>query len=142
MAWHSMSTSLDFPDWVSLAGASVVELLGLATINTAFEFWSYNQDKRQRDGKAPVVLAMGIAVFYLSVVLTVNTMLDQSPAIYRIAKALLSSLTIAGGVIIALRAGHSKRLDAIQVERQEQREMRRMQRSVSIPFCRLAQLPA
>ena len=132
MAWASMSTRLDFPGWVSLAGAAVVELLGLATVNTAFEFWSFNQEKRKSDSKAPVILAVMVAVFYLAVVLTVNTMLDESPAVYRLAKALLSSLTIAGGIIIALRAGHARRLAELDAERIEARHDRQELRRLKI----------
>ena len=124
MAWESMTTRLAFPAWVALAGALVVELLGLATINTVFEFWNYNQDKLKTQGKAPVLVALLVTAFYLAVILTVNTMLDDSPAIYRVAKGLLSSLTICGGVTIALRANHARRIEAAEQDRAERKAER------------------
>ena len=128
MAWEAMTHELLFPAWVALAGAAVVELLGLATINTAFEFWSYNQDKRKSDSRAPVFFALMTAAFYLTVILTVNVLLDPGILLHKLAKALLSSLTICGGTIIALRAQHSRRLDAIVQDKQDRRQLRQNKR--------------
>lgn len=131
MAYRAMTDILDFPYWLSVITAGVIELLGLATINTAFSFWAYNQEKRKIDQKSPVMLAVLVTLYYLVVVLVVNTMLDTSPAMHKIAKGLLSSISIVGGVTIALRASHSRRINEIRTERERIRSMRKGVKNVS-----------
>lgn len=125
MAWDSMTRVLLFPPWVALAGAGVVELLGLSAVYTSFQLWEYNDSRRVIDQAAPTKTAIAAASFYLIVVLTVNVLLDQAPAIQRLAKALLSTLSIIAAVILAIRSQHSRRLTAIEQDRQRRREERR-----------------
>jgi hypothetical protein len=137
LTWQAMTEKLRFPVWLALCAAAVVELLGLATINTVFTFWQYNRDAKKSDPRSPVILAALVSVFYLAVVLTTNTMLDNDPMPYKIAKGLLSSLSVAGGVTIALRASHSKRITLITQERQErkiERHERRAKTVITIPL--------
>lgn len=133
MAHQAMSTHLGFPAWVSICGAVVVEFLGLASITTTFQFWDYNDSRRKLDQAAPVRFAGMAAGFYLIVVITVNVMLDPSPWLHRIAKALLSSLSVIAAIILALRAQHSRRLDGIQQERQDRKEARKLSRKIQEP---------
>jgi hypothetical protein len=60
--------------------------------------------------------------------LTVNVILDPAPPINKIAKGLLSSLSVCAAVILALRSGQSRRIAAIQQEREERREEREARR--------------
>lgn len=131
MAYRAMTDILDFPYWLSVITAGVIELLGLATINTAFSFWAYNQEKRKIDQKSPVMLAVLVTLYYLVVVLVVNTMLDTSPAMHKIAKGLLSSISIVGGVTIALRASHARRVKDVKDERERIRMLRKGVKNVS-----------
>lgn len=123
-AYENMTTVLDMPQVISLVGACVVEFLGLATVSTTFKLWQYNDTKRKTDQNAPVQVAIGTTAFYLIIVLLVNVILDTSPVEARVAKALLSMLSLAGAVVLAIRAQHSRRLESIEAERQERREMR------------------
>jgi predicted transcriptional regulator len=120
-----MSQFLHFPAWLAVAMALVIELLGLATINTVFQFWTHNQDARKSDPKSPVYLAVITSIYYLAVVLTVNTMLDSDPPVYKLAKGLLSTISVVGGVTIALRAAHSRRVREAQEERERIRAERK-----------------
>jgi hypothetical protein len=101
-----------------------VEFLGLTAINTAVEFWRYNEDKHYRQslipvkrGKkrkfngAPMWLALLTGAFYIVLVLFVNALLDigHSSDVQIVSKAGLSLLSVVSGVIIALRASHSRR---------------------------------
>jgi hypothetical protein len=131
MAFRAMSDVLAFPFWLAAITAGVIELLGLATINTAFSFWNYNQEKRKIDPRSPVQLAVLVTLYYLVVVLVVNTMLDNSPDIHKVAKGLLSSISIVGGVTIALRASHSRRVNEIRTERERIRAERKGVKNVS-----------
>lgn len=124
-AYENMTTVLGMPQVISLIGAAVVEFLGLATVSTTFKLWQYNDSKRKTDQNAPVQVAIGTTAFYLIIVLLVNVILDTSPVEARVAKALLSLLSVAGAVVLAIRAQHSRRLESIEAERQERREMRR-----------------
>ena len=125
MGYDHLMNVLFMPAWVAVAGALVIEALGLGTINTIFELWSYNAEKNKSNPRAPVFLAILTAGYYLAVVLVVNAMLDDVPTLHRVAKALLSSLSVVGGVTIALRASHARRLDQIQTERTERRQARK-----------------
>lgn len=123
-AYHNMVGVLNMPIAISLIGSCVVEFLGLATVSTTFKLWQFNDSKRKSDQVAPVQLAIGTTIFYLLIVLTVNVILDSSPITSRIAKALLSLLSVAGAVVLAIRSQHSRRLESIELERQERRELR------------------
>ncbi|HNZ13262.1 MAG TPA: hypothetical protein PKL11_06355 [Anaerolineaceae bacterium] len=123
-AYENMTVVLGMPQAISLVGAAVIEFLGLATVSTTFKLWQYNDSKRKTDQVAPVQIAIGTTIFYLLIVLTVNVILDSSPITSRIAKALLSLLSVAGAVVLAIRAQHSRRLESIELERQERRELR------------------
>ena len=125
MAYRAMNDVLSFPIWLAAITAGVIELLGLATINTAFSFWNYNQEKRKMDPRSPVQLAILVTLYYLIVVLVVNTMLDNSPTVHKVAKGLLSSISIVGGVTIALRASHARRVAEIRAERERIRAERK-----------------
>jgi hypothetical protein len=124
MAWHSMITSLLFPPMIAFAGALVVEFLGLSAVSTTFTFWDYNDSKRKTDQGAPVAVALITSIFYLAVILLVNVVLDNSPFVERLAKGLLSSLSVVAAVILALRSQHSRRLQAIEQEKTDRKELR------------------
>jgi hypothetical protein len=110
MTYQNMVTHLAFPEWAGMAAAVCVETLGLSSIQTAVSFWQWNDAKQKAAPKAPVLLAILTGGFYLATVLTVNAMLDNAPGVFRLAKALLSSLSVCAGVILALRAGHARRM--------------------------------
>jgi signal transduction histidine kinase len=131
LAYQAMVNVLMLPVWVASVIAAVIELLGISTINTSVQFWNYNQTKRQSDPNAPFWLALVMAVFYLSVVLVVNVLLDDATVIHKTAKFLLSALSPVAAVTLSLRAQHSRRmLDVADVKRQEkeEREKRKLQK--------------
>ena len=127
MVYQAMTSRLDFPVWMAWAGAIVVEFLGLSAVVTSFQLWDWN-DRYSVGQRAPVALAVSTAVFYITVVVTVNVLLDDSMLLYKVAKALLSLLSIVAGVILAIRAQHSRRISA----RLQVNEMRKVSRKVSV----------
>lgn len=129
MTWYSMSTRLDFPTWIAFIGAMTVECLGLSAVHTSFVLWDYNDAKRQTDQRAPLIVSLLTAGFYLAVVLTVNVLLDPEDPTKRFAKALLSSLSILAAVILAIRSQHARRLDSIDVDKLN-RKLERQQKRV------------
>jgi hypothetical protein len=124
IAGMHMHNVLLLPAWISYVGAGVVELLGLSAVTTAVQFWDYNDIRRKTDQRAPFWVAVVCAVFYMSVVLTVNVVLDGGPGVHKIAKALLSSLSIVAAIILASRGQHTRRMQSIQEEKEDRRKMR------------------
>lgn len=124
MMFHNLVTVIGFPQWVSFLAALVVEFLGLTTVSTTFQLWSWNDSRRKIDQPAPVRIAAITAGFYLLVVILVNVILDSAPFQQRLAKALLSMLSIIGAVVLAIRSQHARRLTEIEAEKGARREER------------------
>ena len=127
MVWGSMQTELGFNVYMAWIGAAVVEFVGMSAVRTAFQFYDYNSSKTKLDGAAPVRWAVGTAAYYLVVVLVLVVSLDPSKNGWHVlGKALLSSMTIVGAIILALRGDHSRRImtkEEAKVERQTARLM-------------------
>jgi len=131
IAYNHMIDILGLPRWVALAGAVVVEALGLSVVNTTFQFMDHNRTKRKTDPRAPVFIAILAAGYYLATVLLVNAMLSNASNLHRLAIAMLSSLSVCAAVVIAIRAGHTRRTKEIEradQERKQQRHERKQQR--------------
>jgi len=124
IGYSSVLVSLHFEPWQAGVYAVVVECLGLATVATSLKFWSWNQE-HDKNKQAPFLLALVTAVFYLAIVLSVNVMLDPGDLWVKIVKALASSLSVAGALIVAMRAQQSKlekQSDAEQVSAKQEHD--------------------
>jgi hypothetical protein len=119
LAYDNIYNQLHLPLPVAVIGAIVVECLGLATVTTVVQFDEFNSTKGNDDKSAPFLVAAGTAIFYLIVVLTVNAMLDNSDALHKVTKGMLSTLSVAGALTISLRGQHARRLTA-KLTRDEQ----------------------
>jgi hypothetical protein len=129
IAYDHMESVLLFDPWLAFVGAAVVELLGLSTVTTAVQFWQHNNLSLQAidgassssltqsgpEGRAPFWIAFAAAAFYFLVVITVNVLLDEAGGTVRLAKGLLSTLSIVGALTVAIRSQHRRRVDE-QVE--------------------------
>lgn len=122
LAWRNMTGVLGFDPLLAGVGAVVVEFLGLATVSTTVSLWDYNDTKRVGDQRAPLWVAGLTALGYIGIVLTVNVLLDDAPALHLLAQALLSLLSVIGAVTLAIRAQHARRLARIEAARQEERK--------------------
>lgn len=122
---------LKYPAEIALVTAVAVEFLGLAAVNTAIEFWQYNDTqaakresriiglptdkadkaRQRRHVDAPFAVALASGVFYLTVVLSVNVLLslDQSALARVWANGLLSLLSVPAAIIIAIRSQHRRK---------------------------------
>jgi len=135
MVHTGLTEALKMNPFIAWTGAVVVEFLGLSAVSTTLTLWDYNDRKREASrapkpargkrkktarkvrGLAPVWIALAAGLFYMTVVLVVNVVLDKSGAIERLAKALLSSLSIIAALILAVRAQHARRLEAAESRR-------------------------
>jgi len=131
---HSIEI-LDFPVWVGLTVAAVVEILGLSTINTALNFWTHNKRERAEKNKAPVWIAIFAFGFYLLVILSSNVVLDASLLIVSVSdvdewskilvKGLFTLLSIPAALIIAVRTQYQDLLSEIKNEKRERKQEKR-----------------
>lgn len=133
LAWRNMTNVLQFPAWVALIGAIVVETLGLSTVHTVFSLWDYNDARRKSDQRAPVWIAIITAGMYITIVMVVNVLLEERPMVEMIAQALLSLLSVVAAITLAVRANHARRLADIRIEREE-RKAERMAAHPSAPI--------
>jgi hypothetical protein len=100
-------SGLDFGPGRAFLYAVIVEFLGLATTTTALQFRAWNKEQNK---KAPLWLALVMAAFYLTVVLTVNVALDTGTDLQKWVKAAASTFSIVGAVTMALRNEQAKRM--------------------------------
>lgn len=126
MAYQNMKSDLQFHWLLALSGALVIEFLGLATVSTAVQFASYNDVALKRNikqqGKAPFWWAVAMGVFYLTIILSVNAILDygnEQPA-HIFTRALLSLISVPAAVTIAIRSQHKRRLQEVAQPKQKQ----------------------
>lgn len=117
LTFYHVQNEMDFPVWVAGTAAFVVETLGMASVSTAIRFWYHNQRYRKAENKAPFFLALGVYLFYIVVVITVNVILEivdgsRSGTII-VAIALFTLLSVPSGVLIAIRAQFSEVLETI-----------------------------
>lgn len=129
IAWRNMTEVMQFDAWVAGIVAAVVEFLGLATVHTIFMLWDYNQTKGKTGQRAPLAVAVGAAGMYLAVVMTVNVILDDAPAVQKAAQALLSLLSVVGAVTLAIRAQHARRVAEMLKERAERKAEREQRKA-------------
>jgi len=131
LAYQAMRSVLLFPVWVAGAIGVTVEVLGISTINTALSFWTWNREKNKSDKAAPTWVAIVVAAFYVAVVITVNVLLDGGAILEKTAKGLISSLSVAAAVTLALRSQHTRRMaekKELYLERREDRRIGKLQK--------------
>jgi len=118
LTYFHVQNEMGFPVWVALTAAFVVETLGMASVSTAIKFWYHNQKYSKKDNKAPFWLAVGVYIFYIIVVVTVNVILEivsgERTGIIILAIALFTLLSVPSGVLIAIRAQYSSVLGDIE----------------------------
>lgn len=124
MSFFHMTGVLAFPEWVAGSVAVVVEVLGLSTISTAIAFWAHNKRYRTEFRKAPVWVAVTAFVSYLSIVLTVNVLLEATQAKYALilAKGLLTLMSVPAAIILAVRTQHTNLIDEMREDKDRRRQ--------------------
>jgi hypothetical protein len=120
-------TWLGWPVPVAVVAALVVEGLGLSVTTTALELWNYNRGKRKIDPYAPAFVAIILVFFYFAVAIALTVLLDTVSGLARYAPAIFPAFSLVAMLILAIRADHSRRLAAIEAEK----ERRRAERKVS-----------
>lgn len=130
LVFDGLISKLHEPIWYGLVAGLVLEGFGLAAISTAISFWSYNQclkddkdykiAKRKERGKSlivrdnqtsPFFIALITVIYYFMIVLAITVAIEID-AVYIpvVIKAMLSSLTLGAGLLLAIRIDHQRRI--------------------------------
>ncbi len=126
LVFKNTQSHLGYPWPISLVTACAVEFIGLASVHTSIQFWTWNNEKRKIDDDAPFWVAIGAGAFYILVVLTVNALLEVAGNTANVwANAILSLLSVDAAIIIALRASHARRVAEIADEKIERKQARK-----------------
>jgi len=117
LGYYNVTRVLHFQPWQGWIYAIVVECLGLATVATALKFWSWNQEGNGK--RAPLELALLTGIFYLVITLSVNVILDEGTTTVKLVKALASTFSVVGALVVAMRAQQGKAESALAATKAE-----------------------
>ena len=115
---------LAWPQWVAIAAGVTLELLGVAILATTLDLYDYNGSKRKTDPKAPFSLGVALSILYFVTAILLTVFLDIAPAVARGAPALFPVLSVASFALLAIRADHERRTNAIAVQKADARARR------------------
>jgi archaellum biogenesis protein FlaJ (TadC family) len=135
LTFRHTQTFLDFPLFMAVVSACVIEFLGLATISTTLEFWKHNQRYKTDKYQSPIWVSLFTFAFYLTIVLVVNVVLsaDYYEPRKLIAVTLLTTLSIPAAVTIAVRTQHSETKREIKSRYSKKGETRPKKKAESFP---------
>lgn len=142
MSYMHMKGVLGFENWVAVIVACTIEILGFSTISTWLSFWMWNKRYKSDNStkRAPMGFVLFAFGFYLTIVISMNVLLDAAqyfPAILNefviiiIVRGTLTLLTIPAGLIIATRVQHNDLLDEMRKAKSEKNYSRVTVASVS-----------
>jgi len=99
--------ALDWPLWVALVAGASLECLGVASVYTTLDLWSYNHSKRKSDPSAPAwVAALAVCVYAVAAV-TLAVLVDSYiPAVFVL-------VTLAAALVLGVIADQERRLAEI-----------------------------
>lgn len=121
--------------WISIVMGVVVEGLGLASLVIFFQFWSHNRKYTSTENRMPLWIPIFTYVFYLTVVLSINVILDyvageQITKIWVV--ALFSTLSIPAGMLLSVQVVHIEWSTNHNLMLAERKQAKREQRESKI----------
>lgn len=124
LIYRSSIKYLEWPWYIALVAALVIEFVGLSVTNQALILYDYNRGKRKTDPAAPLWLAVILVILYVGVALVLTVLLDTIPGLSRYAPAIFPLLSLVGITVLALRSDHVHRLFTVEQMRQERKQAR------------------
>lgn len=108
LTYDHVVNTLGMSAFFGWSAAIAVEVLGLASGHTIASFWMHNKQNTAKRDKLPIWPITFTYVFYLSILISINVILDWGikPAQIIIAEIALCLLTTPAIVIVAIRAQH------------------------------------
>lgn len=123
LTYNHTINQMDFSPFIAWTAAFVVEVLGLTSVATAVRFYRYNLRYTKEANKAPFKLAVLVYIFYITIVLLVNVVLEivagQRSGWVILSIALFSLLSFPSSVLVSIRYQFSEMLE----ERQPKNKM-------------------
>ncbi len=103
---------LAYEPWLSFVVGLIVELLGFATTNRAFDLWYYNQTRREDEPKAPLGIAVWLVIAYVISTIALSVISDLATSIVHYLPAIFPIMALTGTINVALGRQHDIRLEA------------------------------
>ncbi len=126
MTYQHARTTLGFPEWVAIPGAVTVEILGFSTVSTYLAFWFHNRKNAAETKKAPLGIVVFAFIFYLSLIIVSNVILDASDGAkwaIIVVRAMFTLQSIPAALIVAVRTQHRDMLHALTAEKESKRKV-------------------
>jgi hypothetical protein len=126
MTYQHARTTLGFPEWVAIPGAVTVEILGFSTVSTYLAFWFHNRKNAAEAKKAPLGIVVFAFIFYLSLIIVSNVILDASGGAkwaVIVVRAMFTLQSIPAALIVAVRTQHRDMLHALTAEKESKRKV-------------------
>lgn len=102
---------LGYEPWLAVVVGAVVELLGFATTNRAFDLWYYNQTRREDEPKAPLFVAGTLVVIYVVSTIALSVISDLATDVVHYLPAIFPIMALTGTINVALGRQHDMRLE-------------------------------
>lgn len=121
---HSVRV-LEFPHYIAIPAALLVEILGFSAVSTFLAFWFHNRKNQANIKRAPIEVVVFAFAFYLSLIIFSNVLLDSFPSerwAEITVRALFTLQTIPAALIVAVRTQHRDLLSEIKKEKVERRQ--------------------
>jgi hypothetical protein len=134
MTFQHASGTLEFPFLVAVSAAAVVEVLGFSAVSTFLAFWFYNRRNQAESRKAPILVVVVAFLFYLSLIVSSNVLLDAFPSerwAEIAVRALFTLQTIPAALLVAVRTQHRELLS--EIAREKAQKVSEKQQKVSEP---------
>lgn len=122
---------LGYPQWVGWCVGAIVEGIGLSSMYRSFQFFEHNRKYKDSQKKSPTYIPVSMYVFYLTVVLSVNVIMDWQAGVqwsHILVIGLISSLSVPAGTLIAVTAVHDERVSEHKADLAQKRAERAAQR--------------
>ena len=130
LTWKHIVGVLMFPSWVGLAGAGVIEFIGLGAGNELMRVWNHNRQYKDDRNKMPMLAPFLTAFWYIAIMIAFNVILEAWPnsTFWKIVSvALFATLAVPA---YALVAGKTLRMEW-KNERSLARSERRSERTAN-----------
>lgn len=104
LTWSHIVNVLDFPNWVGLAGAGVIEFIGLGAGNELMKVWNHNRKYKDRTNQMPMFAPFLTAFWYVAIMVAFNVILEAQPnsTFWKIVSiALFATLAIPAYTLVA-----------------------------------------
>jgi hypothetical protein len=128
LVYRAAIEKLDYPVFVGVIAAFIIEALGLSATATALDLYIFNQNRRKTDPPAPIILPLILLGVYLVTTTALTIIVEIVPTLATYTPIIFPSLSLGGAVILALQINLSYRRKLIADEKAERKVERQANR--------------